>query len=70
MGTVILIKEDNFPLLQWKLTIVDETFPVSDGLVRVVTLRNKQEVFKKPISKLCELPVTDNDIEQFNKTLS
>ncbi|XP_051161138.1 uncharacterized protein LOC127281463 [Leptopilina boulardi] len=36
-GTVVVIKEDNLPPMQWALGRVTETHPGEDGIIRVVT---------------------------------
>jgi transposase InsO family protein len=59
-GMVVILKEDNTPPMTWKLAVISEVHPGSDGLVRVVTVRNSQGTFKRPISKLCLLPVNNS----------
>lgn len=54
---LVIIKEDNLPPLQWKLGRVQDVHPGDDGIVRVVTLRTKDGNLKRPILKLCLLPV-------------
>jgi hypothetical protein len=34
-GMVVLLREDNFPPMSWRLAIISETLPGSDGHVRV-----------------------------------
>lgn len=58
-GMLILLKEDNTPSLQWKMAVVEEVHPGSDGLVRVASVRTSSGVFKRPIHKLCPLPIND-----------
>jgi hypothetical protein len=52
-----LLREDNLPLVSWRLAIIGETFPGSDGHVRVVTVKTSSGKFKQPIYKLIVLPV-------------
>ena len=35
----VLLREDNLPPMSWKLAVIIETFPGSDGEVRVVTVK-------------------------------
>ncbi|GFV26615.1 integrase catalytic domain-containing protein [Trichonephila clavipes] len=56
-GEIIIIKEDNIPPATWRLGKVIETHPGKDGVVRVVTLRTVKGRFKRPIHKLCKLPL-------------
>ena len=41
----------------WRLAVIIETFPGSDGHVRVVKVKTSSGQFKRPISKLVALPV-------------
>ncbi|GFU88492.1 integrase catalytic domain-containing protein [Trichonephila clavipes] len=54
---IVIIKVDNIPPATWPLGKVIETHPGKDGVVRVVTLRTVKGRFKRPIHKLCKLPL-------------
>lgn len=53
---LVLVKEDNTPPGYWPLGKVIATHPGSDGLVRVVTVKTKSGIFKRPITKISLLP--------------
>lgn len=55
-GTVVLIKTDKSPALQWPIGIIEEVKPSSDGVVRVVTVRTRNGTYVRPVVKLCVLP--------------
>ncbi|GFY02707.1 integrase catalytic domain-containing protein [Trichonephila clavipes] len=57
VGEIVIIKEDNIPPATWPLGKVIETHPGKDDVVRVVTLRTVKGRFKRPIHKLCKLPL-------------
>lgn len=57
IGDMVIIKDERFPPSCWRLARVVETHPGSDGIVRVVTVRHKSGTMKRPISKLCVLPI-------------
>ncbi|GBM20678.1 hypothetical protein AVEN_150654-1 [Araneus ventricosus] len=57
VNDIVLIKDDNLPPLKWRMGRVVETFPGSDNQVRVVKLKTQLGVMKRPIHKLCVLPV-------------
>lgn len=59
LGDVVLIKEDGLPPSRWLLGRIVEMHPGSDNITRVVTVKTKTSVIKRPTSKLCILPVTD-----------
>jgi hypothetical protein len=52
-----LLREDNLPLLSWRLAIISETYPGPDGHVRVATVKTSSGHFKQPIHKLVPLSV-------------
>ncbi|GFX18806.1 DUF1758 domain-containing protein [Trichonephila clavipes] len=57
VGEIVIIKEDNIPPATWPLGKVIETHPGKDSVVRVLTLRTVKGRFKRPIHKLCKLPL-------------
>ncbi|XP_075235525.1 uncharacterized protein LOC142332794 [Lycorma delicatula] len=59
-GDLVLICDDNTSPLFWKSGIATHAFMGSDNLVRVVATRTSNGVFRRPIHKLCLLPLSDN----------
>ena len=57
IGSVVLINEDNAPPLQWKLARVIDTYPGNDDIVRVVSVKTADGIYKRCVKKLCPLPV-------------
>ncbi|GFR25817.1 DUF5641 domain-containing protein [Trichonephila clavata] len=57
VGEIVIVKEDNIPPTTWPLGKIIETHPGKDGVVRVVTLKTVKGLFKRPINKLCKLPL-------------
>ncbi|XP_063914797.1 uncharacterized protein LOC135131147 [Zophobas morio] len=58
VGSLVLIKNELIPPLQWRLALVLLLHPGQDGIVRVVTLKTAGGVLKRPVAKLCPLPAT------------
>lgn len=54
---MVIIRNENLPPLNWKLGRISELCPGSDGVVRVVVIRTKDGFLKRPIAKICKLPV-------------
>lgn len=54
---LVLIKDDNLPPTKWMLARVLDTHKGQDGLTRVVTVRTKNSVLVRPITKICVLPI-------------
>lgn len=55
VGDVVIVKDYNIPPAKWLLDKVIEKHAVLDNLTRVVTLKCKKGLLKRPISKLCLL---------------
>lgn len=59
---IVLIKDELTPSTQWSMAKILKKHPGSDGNTRVVTLKSKNKIFKRPITKLCPLPIKNNNI--------
>lgn len=55
-GTLVLIKNDLLPPLQWRIGRIEKIHPGSDGISRVATLKTTQGSLQRPLIKLCPLP--------------
>lgn len=62
LGTLVLIKEDNLPPLQWSVGRIKELHPGTDNVVRVVTVKTATGLFKRAIQRICPFP-TSGEIE-------
>ncbi|XP_038106697.1 uncharacterized protein LOC119766305 [Culex quinquefasciatus] len=60
---VVLLEEKNAPPLEWKMGIVQQTYPGPDGLVRTADVKVGGSVIRRPTSKLSVLPILDNEPE-------
>lgn len=69
-GTLVLLRDSTLPPCKWELGRVIRCFPGPDGLVRAVTVRTATSEYKRPITKLCLLPINleaiKNDQEKPN----
>ena len=54
---LLLLPEDNLPPMSWRLAIISETFPGSEGHIIVVKVKTSSGQFKRRIHKLVTLPV-------------
>jgi hypothetical protein len=59
VGDVVLVKEDDLPPTKWLFGRITQKHAGSDLLTRVVTIKCKDALIKRPTSKLCILPVTE-----------
>lgn len=58
LGSLVLVVDERYPPSKWPLGRVCELHPGKDGLVRVVTVRTQVSILKRPIVKLCLLPIS------------
>ncbi|XP_047040011.1 uncharacterized protein LOC124644582 [Helicoverpa zea] len=69
IGDMVVVHEDNVPAGKWIMGKVVDVHPGSDGYVRVVTLKTKGGVIKRPVVKLSLLPIeTDEQQDKFPET--
>ena len=60
LGEIVVLQEENLPPLSWSLGLIEQLHPGEDGIVRVVSVRTSKGFYKRPISKVCKLPI-DNE---------
>jgi hypothetical protein len=59
INDLVLLKEDNMKPLEWPLARVVKLIAGQDGKVRAVSLKTKNGVYTRSITKLCPLPKND-----------
>ncbi|XP_076294567.1 uncharacterized protein LOC143215872 [Lasioglossum baleicum] len=57
VGDLVLVRDERTPPANWPLARVTELHPGKDDVTRVVTVRTATSIQKRPITKLCRLPV-------------
>ncbi|KAL0839095.1 hypothetical protein ABMA28_017074 [Loxostege sticticalis] len=62
VNDIVLVKDERLPPAKWLIGRVLETHAGADGLIRVVSVKCKSTVIKRPIHKLCLLPVDSPDL--------
>lgn len=55
-GTLVLLKDENAPPLQWVMGRIVKFHPSRDGTPRVAQIRTKKGVLDRPLVKVCPLP--------------
>ncbi|KOB75192.1 hypothetical protein OBRU01_04287 [Operophtera brumata] len=56
-GQIVIVKDDNAPVLSWPLAIIEELYPGRDQISRVAKIRTKTGSYVRPIVKLFKLPL-------------
>ncbi|XP_028159005.1 uncharacterized protein LOC114351861 [Ostrinia furnacalis] len=59
IGDVVLVKEDDLPPAKWLMGIITEKHKGLDNLTRVVSIKCRDTIIKRPVVKLCVLPVAE-----------
>jgi len=59
-GQLVIIQEDNVPSREWRLGKIIATFPGRDGKIRVVDVKTRKGILRRPIHKLVPLPTPDH----------
>lgn len=54
---LVLVKEENVAPYEWPMARVIKIHPGDDGLTRVVTLKMRNKIFQRPITKIAPLPI-------------
>lgn len=54
---LVLIRDERLPPNQWLMGRIVAVHPGKDDIVRVVTLKTKNGLLKRPIVKICRLPI-------------
>uniref|UniRef100_A0A8D8YXB4 Integrase catalytic domain-containing protein n=1 Tax=Cacopsylla melanoneura TaxID=428564 RepID=A0A8D8YXB4_9HEMI len=56
VGDLVIVLQDNQPVLSWPLGIVQEVHPGKDNICRSVVVKTQNGCLKRPVVKLCPLP--------------
>ena len=56
VGTIVVLEISNAPPLHWPLGIIEKVYRGADSIVRVVDVRTRLSVLRRPVSKICPLP--------------
>lgn len=57
VGQLVLIKDENYPPASWKMARIREVFVGSNGKVRNVIVETQTSMLRRPIQKICVLPI-------------
>ncbi|XP_067616463.1 uncharacterized protein [Eurosta solidaginis] len=57
LGQLVLIRSENFPPAQWAMGRIIHLHPSEDSHVRSVTIQTAANTLRKPVQKICILPV-------------
>ena len=55
VGDIVVVNEDGMVPTRWPLGRIVEVFSGKDGLVRVVNVKTKNGIYKRPVHKLALL---------------
>jgi len=61
VGNMVLLQENESMPLKWSVGRIEDVYLGIDGSVCVATLKTAKGIFKRPISKLCILPMESDE---------
>ena len=61
IGSLVLLKEENVPPMIWPMGRIVDVHPGKDNVTRVVSVKTKNGVTKRAVSKLSLLPISDEN---------
>lgn len=64
IGDVVIIGEDIVKRIHWPLARVQDLLKGKDGVVRVVVLKAKEGIYKRPIQRIYPLEMVDKSAEE------
>lgn len=68
IGSLVTIQDENLPPGKWAMGRVIELHPGKDNFVRVVSLKTKNGIIKRPVVKLSVLPLSlGSDVDQITQ---
>ncbi|XP_050493055.1 uncharacterized protein LOC126874742 [Bombus huntii] len=56
-GTVVILREDNVPSMQWPLGRVIKVHPEADGIIRTATVQTATSILDRGVKRLVPLPI-------------
>ncbi|KYN03201.1 PREDICTED: uncharacterized protein LOC108773617 [Cyphomyrmex costatus] len=62
VGTLVLVIDERYPPAKWPLGRIIATHPGQDGHTRVVTIKTQTSILKRPVVKLCPLPINHESL--------
>ncbi|XP_050494476.1 uncharacterized protein LOC126875568 [Bombus huntii] len=71
-GTIVLLREDNVPPMQWPLGRIIKAQPGADGIIRTAIVRTATSTLERSIKRMAPLPsrTTPDDSEPINSPKS
>jgi len=57
IGKLVIVKNGNAPPLQWQMGRIVAVHPGSDNIIRVVTVKTKNGIYKRNVTGLALLPI-------------
>ena len=59
VGSIVLIKQEGKPRIEWPLALILKLIPGRDGLIRAVQLKTASGTFTRAIKKLVHLEMNE-----------
>lgn len=56
-GTIVILRKDNVPSMQWPLGRVIKVHPGADGIIRTATIQTATSILDRGVKRLAPLPI-------------
>ena len=56
-GTIVILREDNVPSMQWPLDRVIKVHPGADGVIRTATVQTATSILDRGVKRFVPLPI-------------
>ena len=60
VGSIVLVKEDHMPRLQWPIGVIVSVYPGRDGLIRSVDVKTRRGVINRSVQRLHDLEMNSH----------
>ena len=60
VGSIVIVRDDTLPKLHWPVAIVEEIYPGTDGLTRIVRVKTAKGSFTRSVQNLYDLEIMHN----------
>jgi hypothetical protein len=65
ISDVVIIVDDTAPRNSWKIGKIEAVYPGRDGIIRVVDVKTATGIYRRPVTKLCRISVSEEKKNNF-----
>ncbi|XP_065089398.1 uncharacterized protein LOC135710677 [Ochlerotatus camptorhynchus] len=69
-GKLVIIKDENLPPIRWKMGRIIALHPGDDNITRVVTVKTATGELRRPVERICILPIPTDEEEHVTQNVA